>query len=214
MADNTTQTGSATVATEDVGGVHYQKFIRSMEPQATYRGRAQTFRQLGIAGAVGQRLAALFNPTGSGKIVNVNQVTVDLLTTVIKAATVIPPLVRIHKITTLPTGGTAIPKVSKDSALPLAAASIAVALQGTASDGGAATAIASTPAAGSVLTQEFAPRMITAAGYEMFDRTELLEDAGVVLRAGEGILVNLDYTAAGQNPITDHWIVGLDWFEE
>jgi hypothetical protein len=64
-----------------------------------------------------------------------------------------------------------------------------------------------------MLAQEFAPRLITAAGYEMFDRTEMLVGYDIVLRALEGIVVNLDYTLATQNPTTDMWIVGCDWFE-
>jgi len=65
-----------------------------------------------------------------------------------------------------------------------------------------------------VLTQEFAPRLITAAGYEMFDRTTFFDgDTFITLRALEGIVVMLDYVLATQNPVTDMWLVSCEWDE-
>ena len=63
------------------------------------------------------------------------------------------------------------------------------------------------------LTQEFAPRLITAAGYEMFDRTEFLRESPITLRALEGIVVFLDYVLVTQNVATDMWGVTCEWDE-
>jgi hypothetical protein len=210
MADNTLQTGSSNIATEDVGGVHFQKVIPTKEPNASFRGRAQTFRIPGLAGTTGQKLFAIHNATGSTKIVHINQLTVDLAVTVIKAVTVLPPIIRLHRFTAIPTGGASVPKVAKDTGLT---SDTAVTVWQGASADGTGAALSVTIPASSMLTQEYAPRLITAVGYEPFDRAVFLEDQDIVLRALEGVVVNLDYTLATQNPATDMWIVGCDWFE-
>lgn len=182
------------------------------EARATFRGRASSFRIPGRAGTTGQKLFALHNATGSPRLITLNQLSVDLVATVVKAVTVLPPVIRVHRFTAVPTGGTAAAKVAKDSAL---ASDAAVTAWGDASADGtsSAAALAVTIPANSMLTQEFAPRLITAAGYEMFDRTELLSDKGVVLRPLEGVVVFLDYVLATQNPVTDMWLVNCDWVE-
>jgi hypothetical protein len=212
MADNTAQNGTSTIATEDVGGVHYQKFIPSPEAHAAFRGRAATFRTPGRAGTSARRLLTLHNATGSPVLVHVNQLTIDLYQTVIKAVTVAPPIIRVNRITALPSGGTALSKVAKDSALT---SDSHVVVTGDASADGtvSASALTATPSAGTLLTQEYAPRLITAAGYEMFDRTELLSGWDVILRALEGIVLSIDYAAATQEPSTDMWIATVDWYE-
>ncbi len=214
MADNVAITAGAgtTVATEDVGGAHYQKIINSDEAHASFRGKCHSFRTPGRAGTTGQKIFALHNATGSTVFVHINQLAIDLAVTVVKAVTVLPPIVRVHRVTVLPTNGTALTKTSKDTALT-SSASVTVFGDASADGSSSATALTATLPAGSILTQEFAPRLITAAGYEMFDRTELLVDTDLVLRALEGIVVNLDYVLATQNPITDMWTVGADWYE-
>lgn len=190
----------------------YQPYYIGDPPNAAFRGRAQTFRTPGRAGTTGQKIFALHNATGSTKIVHVNQVTVDLAMTVVKAVTVLPPIIRIHRFTAVPTNGTALSKVGRDTAL-ISNASVTAWGDASADGTSSASALAVTIPAGSMLTQEYAARMITAAGYEMFDREIFLENTDVILRPLEGIVVNLDYTLATQNPITDMWIVGCDWYE-
>lgn len=179
---------------------------------ALFLGRAQAFRTPGRAGTTGQKILALHNASASPRRVVIGQVTVDLVQTVIKAATVIPPVIRVHRFTALPTGGTVLAKTGRDSAL---ASHAAITAWGDASADGTLSAapLAVTIPAGQVLTQEFAGRLITAAGYEMFDRTELLEGAGVVLRPLEGIVLELAYGVVTANPATDFWIAGVDWAE-
>lgn len=175
----------------------------------SFRGRACSFRQLGIAGTTGQKLASIFNASGSSVIADVELIAVDVIQTA--ARVVEPPVIRAHKITTVPTGGTAMTKIGEDSAQS-SSASITL-LQGTASEGGSATAIVSTPAANTIVNQEVAPRALTLVGYEQFDRIEWFDRSPWTLRAGEGLLVNLDYSAATANPVTDKWIVTMRWTE-
>lgn len=186
--------------------------VGGAEVNATARCRANTFRTPGRAGTAGQKLFALHNASGSTKVVHINQLVVDLYQTVVKAVTVPPPIIRIHRFTAVPTNGTSLAKVNKDSSL-VSNASITAWGDASADGTGSGSALAVTIPAGSMLTQEFAPRIITAVGYEMMDRAELLSDKDIVLRALEGIVVFLDYTAATQNPVTDMWIVGCDWYE-
>jgi hypothetical protein len=212
MADNTSQNGANTIATEDVGGVHYQKIIPSPEAHAAFRGRCATFRTPGRALTAPRRLLTLHNATGSPVVVHVNQLTVDLYQTVVKAVTVAPPIIRVNRITTLPTNGTALTKVAKDTA---GASDSHVVVTGDASADNtlSASALTATPGAGTLLTQEYAPRLLTAVGYEMFDRTELLSGWDVVLRALEGIVLSVDYSLATQEPATDMWVATVDWYE-
>lgn len=238
MADNTTLntgTGGDTIASDDIAAVKYQRIklvhgadgvnagdvsltnpfpVRELTTLGvpTFSGRCGTFRMPGLAGTAGQKIFAIHNATGSTKIVKVNQIAVDLYVTVVKAVTVAPPIIRLHRVTVLPTGGTAGSKVSKDTSLTTNAS--VTLFQHASADGTGGTAITATIPAGSIITQEMAPRLITAAGYEMADRITFLDTSeGVVLRALEGIVVNLDYTLATQNPVTDMWTVTADWDE-
>ncbi len=175
---------------------------------------ANSFRIPGRAGTTGQKILSLHNATGSTIVVRITKVVVDLVQTVVKAVTVLPPVIRMWKVTVLPSNGTAMAKVSKDSGLSASSASVTV-LQDASADGtNSTTALTATLPAGTIITQEFAPRLITAAGYEMFDRTEFLSDGEIaVLRALEGVVIFLDYTLATQNPTTDMWVAGIKWTE-
>jgi len=177
-----------------------------------FRGRAGTFRAPGRAGTVGQNILSIHNATGSTITVVVNKVFVDLMQTVIKAVTVAPPIMRLWKVTVLPTNGTALTK-NKIGGSGASNASVTL-LQDASADGtGAGTTLTATRPAGTIISQEFAPRLITAAGYEMADRVEWLGDTQVVLAPLEGLVLFLDYVLATQNPTTDMWIAGIEWYE-
>ena len=181
----------------------------------SYSGKVATFRIPGRAGTAGQKLFSIHNATGSTIVAEVHKITIDLVQTVIKAVTVLPPVIRLWKVTVLPSSGTAATKVAQDSSSTATSASVTV-LQDASADGtSSATALTATLPAGTVVSEEYAPRLITAAGYEMFDRTEFMSDPleSVVLRPLEGLVVFLDYTLATQNPITDMWLVGARWEE-
>lgn len=178
----------------------------------TYKGRACTFRTPGRAGTAGQNIFSLHNATGSTKIVTVNKIAIDIVQTVVKAVTVLPPVIRCYRVTVLPSSGTAVTKTPRDTALS-SSASVTV-LQDASADGtSSSTALAATIPAGAVLSEEYAPRMITAVGYEMFDRADWFSDTAITLRALEGIVLRLDYVLATQNPVTDMWVVSCEWDE-
>lgn len=180
----------------------------------SFKGRASTFRTPGRAGTAGQKLFSIHNATGSTLLVDVDKFKIDLVSTVAKAVTVLPPVVRLYKVTVLPTNGNAVTKVARDSALS-SSASLTV-LQDASADGtSSATALTATLPAGAVIEGEFAQRLITAAGYEVGDAIQFLKETDelITLRALEGLVVMLDYTLATQNPITDMWVVTAKWTE-
>jgi hypothetical protein len=194
-------------------GDHRQ--VVMVNDHGSYSGKAATFRIPGRAGTVGQKLFSIHNATGSTIVAEVHKITIDLVQTVVKAVTVLPPAIRLWKVTVLPTNGTAATKVTEDSSSTASSASVTV-LQDASADGtSSATALTATLPAGTIVSEEFAPRLITAAGYEMFDRTEFMSDPleSVVLRPLEGLVVFADYVLATQNPITDMWLVGCRWEE-
>jgi hypothetical protein len=195
---------------------HDQYVILSDGKLATFQGRVSTFRTPGRAGTAGQKLFAIHNATGSTIKVDVDLVAVDLVQTVVKAVTVLPPVLRLWKVTVLPTNGTALTKVSEDTGrFPSSSASVTVFGDASADGTSSASALAATLPAGTIVTQEYAPRLITAAGYEMFDRTVFLADSTEVITLGalEGLVLFADYVLATQNPVTDMWLVNSRWVE-
>jgi len=180
-----------------------------------YSGHTGTFRIPGRAGTAGQKIFALHNATGSSVVIRVHKITVDLVQTVVKAVTVLPPVVRVSKFTAVPTSGTAASKVADDSSGTATSASV-TAWQDASADGtSSSTALTITIPAGNVVGEEFAPRLITAAGYEPLDRAVFLGESeeGITLRPLQGLVVFLDYVLATQNPVTDMWLVGCRWEE-
>ena len=217
MADSsvaiTAGTGTAIDTFTMPNGDHRQVVMAG--DHGSYSGKVATFRTPGRAGTVGQKLFSIHNATGSTIVAEVHKITIDLVQTVVKAVTVLPPVIRLWKVTVLPTNGTAATKVTEDSSSTATSASVTV-LQDASADGtSSATALTATLPAGTIVSEEYAPRLITAAGYEMFDRTEFMSDPleSVVLRPLEGLVVFADYVLATQNPITDMWLVGCRWEE-
>lgn len=211
-ADSTGKKLNTRERTVGANTIHEQVVIPTTYEVITYRGRVGSFRTPGRAGTAGQRLSTLYNSAGSAVIVNVETIAVDLYQTVVKAVGTAPPIIRISRFTTAPTNGTVLSKVATDTAQ---SSSANVELRGDASADGtsSASALTVTVAAGNLMTQEYAPRLITAAGYEMADRVHFFHQDSVYLRAGQGLVVHLDYTATGQNPITDMWTVTWQWDE-
>lgn len=234
MADNTILNlgiGGDTIASDDIAGVKHQRvkvefgadgtasdvsltnpLPVSIEYPALFRGMAGTFRIPGRAGTAGQKILSLHNATGSTVSVSVNKIVVDTVTTVIKAVTVLPPVVRVYKVTVLPTNGTALTK-NKIGGTSTSNASVTVLGDASADGTGSTTALTATLPSGTILAQEFAPRLITAAGFEMGERIEFFNGVEVILGALEGVVVMLDYTLATQNPTTDMWTANIEWSE-
>ena len=180
---------------------------------SNFKGRACTFTTLGRAGTSGQKILSLFNDTGSQVTVTINKVFVDLVQTVVKAITVRPPVVRLWKITAPPTNGTVLSKNKIGGTIP-SSSSVIVRGDSSADGTGSGTTLTATLPAGAIVTQEFAPRYITGAGYEPADRMEFLGDTTITLNALEGVVLFLDYTLATQNPVTDQWTGGIEWEEK
>jgi hypothetical protein len=242
MADNTAQNGTAVIATDEVtllngavsAGVQVQRMKAMFGPDnsardvsgafplpvtlsgdelVSYDGRASSFRIPGRAGTTGQKIFSIFNTVGSGLLIELEEVHIHLTATVIKAVTVLPPIVRLYRVTAAPTGGTAATKAPKDST-KTSSTSVAILFDASADGTAAATALAATPVAGP-LTGQFAPRMITAAGFDVCPKMSLMDgpDEYALLREGEGVVAVLDYVLATQNPVTDMWLVSADWTE-
>jgi hypothetical protein len=177
-----------------------------------FRGRSCTFRTPGRAGTAGQKILSIHNATASSVTVKVQKVFVDLACTAVKAITVLPPVIRCWKVTVLPTNGTDLAKTKVGGSTT---SSASVTVKGDASADGtvSASALTATLPAGTFITQEFAPRFVTGAGYEMADRLEFFGDTEVELKALEGLVLFIDYVLATQNPVTDMWTAGLEWTE-
>jgi hypothetical protein len=207
-------TVSQVVAVQRVEPVHGSK-------QVSYLGRVSTFRTPGRAGTAGQTLFALHNGSGSPVLVDVHKLNVDLVSAAAAgvAPTVIPPIIRAWRFTTAPTNGTALSKNPENSALS-SSSSVTVSGDASADGTGSSSALTVSRPAGAILTQEFAPRILvvgTSAStfYEPLDRTTFFEneDEVVTLRAGEGVCIFADYTAAAANPTTNHWLITCRWVE-
>jgi hypothetical protein len=192
--------------------------------QVSFRGRACSYRTPGRAGSAGQKLFAIHNATASSVVVDVHHIMVDMVQTVVKAVTTLPPLMRVYKFTVVPTSGSGwnLAKNAEDASLTTKST---VTVWGDASsDGGSsATPLAigaiTNGAQAGLITQMFAPRFMGGAGTnpqsELMDRATFFdgEDEIISLRALEGLAIHLDYTAPGQNPITDMWTAAVRWRE-
>lgn len=174
-----------------------------------YTGRFTSFVVPGRA-ATSHKLAAIHNASGSTVRVDVGFVGIDVYQTVVKAITVPPPIVRLSRFTALPTGGTAGVKSPEDTGLT-SSSSVTLWQDASADRTSAATALAVTTVSG--VTQEFAPRMLTAAGYEMADCMEFLSNGAITLRALEGLVVELVSPAGTSEPVTDMFCVTMRWEE-
>lgn len=175
----------------------------------TYAGRAATFRIPGLAGTTGQKLLSIFNAAGSAVLVDVETIAVDVYQTAAKV--VEPPVLRLHRVTTAPTGGAAMPKNPTDTTMT-SSGSVTI-LQGASAEKTGA-AITSTVTAADLVSQEPVARALTLVGYEQFDRIEFINDQRpMTLRAGQGLVLNLDYTVATSNPVTDMYLASIRWSE-
>jgi hypothetical protein len=177
-----------------------------------FRGVAATFRTLGSA-AVPQNIFTIENLSGSGKLVYIRglylacDMTAALLTVACQ--------VDLSRTTAIPSGGTALTKAAIDTLL---SSNANVILRGaTASDGGTATAITATAAAG-YIGRLFIPRQATAVGQVMqqflIDLLPgyLIESDSVLLRENQAIVVQITGTAAS-NAATNFYIVTCVWDE-
>lgn len=202
--------------TFDSGTDHIQ-YVRDDNPLVSFIGRASTYRIPGRAGTANQNLLAMWNGSAS-KVVKVTAVGVDLVQQAVKAATVLPPMIRFYRLLASYTNGTTVTKNAVDTALS-SDAGITIGQDASADGTNSASGLAAT-VSGGALTQEFAPRLVAIGTtpatnlYEPFDKEIFFDADPLILRPSTGFLLRLDYTLATQNPTTDMWLANLIWTEE
>jgi hypothetical protein len=243
MADNTTipaGTGGDVIATDDVttinggasSGVKVQRIKAGFGVDNTHRdvsaqfplpvdtdskrnisfwGRTCSFKTNGRA-ATSQKILSIHNAVGSTILVDVNRLRVDMLSSVVKAVTVVPPVIRVVRYTTVQTNGTVL---TKNAVKTAQTSNASVTATGDASADGtlSATTLTLTPTV--TLAQAYAPRILSAVGYEIMDTVEFfVGDTDITLAAGEGLAIFLDAaTVTTGIPATDAYIASVDWNE-
>jgi len=182
-----------------------QQIIVKSERVASFKGTVSTFRTIGNA-ATPQNLLSIENAAGSGVLVAVRRMTIQMDATV--ASIAVASQFKTSRPTGLPTGGTVLGKAPLFDTALTSSASV-VARGATASDGGVASAI--TAIGGVTGWHQFAMRMHTLVGQVLMDDEPLIptlcDDEPVILRAGEALLVQIVQAAAANNAATNHHVV-------
>jgi hypothetical protein len=189
-------------------------YISDERNNITFRGRSSTFRQLGRAGTTGAKLLAIHNATTSTVNAVIQQIAVDVMSTVIMAVTVAPVVIRIWKFTAVPTNGNSLIK-NKTGGTGATNSSITLWGDSSADDTNSTTPLAITLPSGTILDATFRPRLITAVGEsnDKLMRFDYVNGGGIELAPLEGLCIFLDYTLATQNPVTDKWVASIEWTE-
>lgn len=187
--------------------VEEQYLLYQSERVASWTGCSSTFRIPG-SGAAAQNLATLFNKTGSGVLVAIRELTLVMDYTT-NSGTV--RFVSSSLLTTAPSTGTLMTPVGFDTALTQ---DTLVEFRGGASADGTASAITATAgvsawrqghwhaptAVGQYLSSELAEAALVPV---------LAENDPVVLREGEGILVQITDASS----TSAHYVVNASWQE-
>jgi hypothetical protein len=168
------------------------------------------FRTLGTA-ATPQNLMTIENIDAT-KLVWIRSITVQMDATAVLVS--VTPQIKLSRATAVPTGGTALNKGQFDTTAASNANTIIRC--GTASDGGAATAITAT--AGTTLWQQYAMRMHTVVGQvlqiDQIVAPELVASQSFILRQNQALLVQIVASAGASNPATNHWTCNIVWEED
>lgn len=169
-----------------------------------------TWRTLGSA-TLTQNLFTLENGTGSGVLVALRRMSVQMDATAVLVA--VAPTVSFYRTSGLPSGGTALAWTLFDTADT--ATALVVARGATASHGGAATAITATPAAGTSGWDQFTMRLHTAVGQVVMDDQSVIPalcaDQPIIIRPGEAVLAQVVAAVTTSNPATNNWVVNAAW---
>lgn len=168
------------------------------------------FRTLGTA-ATPQNLMTIENIDAT-KLIYIRSIKVQMDATAV--LTGVTSQIKLSRATAVPTGGTTLNKGQFDTGNASNANSIVRC--GTASDGGAATAITAT--AGTTLWQEYAMRMHTVVGQvlqiDLLVAPELVNAQSLILRQNQALLIQIVASAGASNPATNHWICDIVWEED
>ena len=164
-----------------------------------------TYRTLGAA-ALTQNLLTIENQVGSGRLCAVRRISVQMDATAVLVA--VAPHVIVNRTTAMPSGGTILPEMQFDTAQTNSAQILA--RGATASNGGAATAITATPAAGQSWSQ-YTMRIATSVGQIVMDDQSVIpllaENTPIILREGQALVVQVVAAATTSNPATNNWLV-------
>ena len=164
---------------------------------------ASCFRTLGTA-ATPQNLFTIENIDAT-KLVTIRRLTVQMDATAVLIS--VMPQVKTSRATAVPTGGTVLAKAQFDTANASNANTIV--RGGTASDGGAATAITAT--AGTTIWQQYTMRMHTVVGQVLGVDSNILpslvDTQDLILRQKQALLVQVVAAAGASNPgtVTAAW---------
>jgi hypothetical protein len=170
----------------------------------TYKGLATTFLIPGVA-AANHILFTIFN---TDAVVKAGVEVLVFSHDDSAAATAVSPIIRTSRITTAPTGGTALTKVSRDTTLTTDAD---IVLRGGASADGTASTITSTPGTGG--WGQFRPRGHTMVGQFLMPQMPLIPPLcatdPLILGQNEGL--NVAMITAGVT--TARYAINVAWQE-
>lgn len=170
---------------------------------------AASFRTLGTA-ATPHNLFTIENIDATN-LLHIRRLTVQLDATALLAS--VMPQVKVSRATAVPTGGTVLGKAQFDTANASNANTIV--RGGTASDGGAASAITAT--AGTAIWQQYCMRMHTVVGQVLaLDNNVLpllVADVNLTLRQNQALVIQVVAAAGTSNPATNHWFANIVWEE-
>ena len=176
---------------------------------ATYS--SATFRTVGAA-ATTQNIFSIWN-NGANKVVRVRRLVLQMDATAVLTA--VMPLFKTSRVTAAPGAGVTLVKSVWDTAGGASHADVVVKGECSA-DGGSRTALTGTP--GDILWQQYGMRLHTAVGQVLgVDNnvlTSITDSFPVVLRSGQGLLVQVQAAAAASNPATNHYFVQCVWEED
>lgn len=215
VTDQASGAGVAEVRTRErtVGGntVAEQYVILQEERVRSFEGYATSFRTPGRA-ATTQNIFSIYNTTGSSVLVAVKRLSIQMDATAALAA--VAKTVFTSRITTAPTNGTTLTKVTNDTTQSSAAN---VVITGDASADGTGSGTTLTATAGTRMWSQFVMRMHTLVGQVLMDDESLIphlsDDDPIILRANEGLLVSIAAAATTSNPATDQMIINCVWEE-
>jgi hypothetical protein len=170
---------------------------------------AASFRTVGSA-ATPQNLLTIENIDAT-KLVTVRAIILQMDATAVLTA--VMPLNKLSRATAVPTGGTTLNKAQFDTTNASNANTIV--RGGTASDGGALTAITAT--AGTTIWQEYGMRMHTVVGQVLAPVSYLpriIDTKNLILRQNQALLVQVVASAGTSNPATNHYSICVVWDED
>lgn len=170
---------------------------------------AASFRTVGSA-ATPQNLLTIENIDAT-KLVTVRAIILQMDATAVLTA--VMPLNKLSRATAVPSAGTVLNKAQFDTANASNANTIV--RGGTASDGGALTAITAT--AGTTIWQEYGMRMHTVVGQVLAPVSylpKIIDTKNLILRQNQALVVQVVAAAGTSNPATNHYSVCVVWDED